>query len=558
MKALKEKRVSLRSLFRRSLVILSLLALAFASCGESGGDDGGTTGPGGPTTPPAGPRVVSINILKQPTAESFQGCKPVLTGIQVEVVWDSGKDREILGDKDLDKFYTLPGYCNEASYALPNPSTAPTYNETSDAKKMALGYIGQVVISNDLVIPWVVPASSLQITGNAPGEWFADERPDFTGLDYEVIFEEGWYPFASVSGGSTDKGKYKKVKETMTSSYPFTDISKIKDQNKVSAYIGVPGSNSGVVSSSFGIANYYEVMGIEFAGADKWADYFDDDLGKFWDDAGDPKYVKLTSVQNEFKKSGVKFNVFYKGGKQRTITMEQFIANDSWYRSSGIGGTFSGIGVPTMTGSGGTATGNLIGWASWRVTSLSDNTKIYNYNEDEYTWLVTLEYAPAKYVNGNDAVATLSHVNVDIPIWAWAESIDRARVANTGTTNPLIKGVQSGGSPRGLASDEVKAINAKWQLVAKYERGRDSTTRTMDITAPMIYNGYEYTKGGNLSTGTVFFPNQGDPLFVEQVGGRGTGLVSGEVGRNWPLPIYYRNVPLNDESESPLVDVLGL
>ena len=40
MKALKEKRISLRSLWRRSLVILSLLALVFVACGDGDGDGG--------------------------------------------------------------------------------------------------------------------------------------------------------------------------------------------------------------------------------------------------------------------------------------------------------------------------------------------------------------------------------------------------------------------------------------------------------------------------------------------------------------------------------------
>ena len=44
MKALKEKRISLRSLWRRGLVILSLFALVFASCNTSG-DDSGSSGP---------------------------------------------------------------------------------------------------------------------------------------------------------------------------------------------------------------------------------------------------------------------------------------------------------------------------------------------------------------------------------------------------------------------------------------------------------------------------------------------------------------------------------
>ena len=60
MKALKEKRINLRSLWRRSLVVLSLLALSFAlaACGSSDDGDGGDAG--GAVTPS---RVPSSAIL---------------------------------------------------------------------------------------------------------------------------------------------------------------------------------------------------------------------------------------------------------------------------------------------------------------------------------------------------------------------------------------------------------------------------------------------------------------------------------------------------------------
>jgi len=107
MKALKEKRVSLRSLFRRSLVILSLLALAFAvaSCnGDSGPTDpsspSGPSGPSGTTDPsapsePTGPRdaltVKSMVVLKHPNGPSFEGAAPNLAGLSVLVKFSDSK-----------------------------------------------------------------------------------------------------------------------------------------------------------------------------------------------------------------------------------------------------------------------------------------------------------------------------------------------------------------------------------------------------------------------------------------------------------------------------------
>ena len=118
MKALKEKRVSLRSLFRRGLVILSLFALAFAfaSCGESGGGGGDPTPTSGPTAPPVPPdlkHVEKLEIRKHPTMYSFEAGAVDLTGLVVAVHWnDNGvKSIEWVEVKDAEtaaRFYVNP------------------------------------------------------------------------------------------------------------------------------------------------------------------------------------------------------------------------------------------------------------------------------------------------------------------------------------------------------------------------------------------------------------------------------------------------------------------
>jgi hypothetical protein len=112
MKALKEKRVSLRSLFRRSLVILSLLALAFAfaSCSSDSGSE--PTEPTGPTAPiePTEPPVtkdpqrtiISMTVLTHPRVPSFEGAAPDLSGLEVMVRFNNGDQARIkAGDARL-------------------------------------------------------------------------------------------------------------------------------------------------------------------------------------------------------------------------------------------------------------------------------------------------------------------------------------------------------------------------------------------------------------------------------------------------------------------------
>ena len=94
MKALKEKRISLRSLWRRGLVILSLFALVFASCGESSGvDDSG------------GSPIRYIQVKDNPANDQYYGRPVDLTGTTIEVTYENGK-KEII--TDTSKFTAYP------------------------------------------------------------------------------------------------------------------------------------------------------------------------------------------------------------------------------------------------------------------------------------------------------------------------------------------------------------------------------------------------------------------------------------------------------------------
>jgi len=86
MKALKEKRISLRSLLRRSLVILSLLALVFASCGDSSSSsDNGVQGSGYD-----GPPIVKV-VLPDTLGETQYLARPInLRGVSATVYYGDG------------------------------------------------------------------------------------------------------------------------------------------------------------------------------------------------------------------------------------------------------------------------------------------------------------------------------------------------------------------------------------------------------------------------------------------------------------------------------------
>jgi len=97
MKALKEKRISLRSLWRRGLVILSLFALVFASCGDSSSESSDIAS--------AGPRVVSFGIRKGPANDQYFGQPVDLTGVELRVKYSDGTEGILT---DTSKFITIP------------------------------------------------------------------------------------------------------------------------------------------------------------------------------------------------------------------------------------------------------------------------------------------------------------------------------------------------------------------------------------------------------------------------------------------------------------------
>jgi len=99
MKALKEKRIGLRSLWRRGLVILSLFALVFASCDNSGG------------TVTGGPVPLQIRVKTAPTVDSYEGLEVNLTGIKVEARYDKDPNNWVeVPDADLKSYVVTPKY----------------------------------------------------------------------------------------------------------------------------------------------------------------------------------------------------------------------------------------------------------------------------------------------------------------------------------------------------------------------------------------------------------------------------------------------------------------
>ena len=195
MKALKEKRISLRSLWRMGLVVLSVFALAFVACGNS--DEGG-----GVLTPPdqsgntSGPIPVFISVEDMPLqytskGEAYEGQKIMLDGIKLNV---QSKDLKFTQENDIRRMTIKP---NVYVYT-PNPAGGP-----NSVTPYTLTYTsGGQPVETTVYFPNTKRLLDLDVTGQmVKSTYLIDEVPQF-------------YP------GLTVNGVYSKDPNDPTKSYP--------------------------------------------------------------------------------------------------------------------------------------------------------------------------------------------------------------------------------------------------------------------------------------------------------------------------------------------------
>jgi len=595
MKALKEKRVSLRSFLRRGLVILSLLALVFASCSESGGDEGGTNGsqPPTPTEPPK-PTVVDIHILIQPQFESYQGLPANLTGMEAEVKWSDGTGPVILrkGMPEWENFYTAP--CDEAwdywdKDGLGLESAGKPYT------KLYLQYKGSSETAR-LSIPHIVKADELRFTQTSFDSWYSDQRPKFDGMDYNVVFKEGWngYP-ESRKSTATDKNPLLVKPWKMSTNYPKADYKNATAIKKeLILYIGDTENKAGWddtegdrVEDHFSIDKYFNIFSVEFASAE-WtkggsekSGYFDDDLLVFFNaNATAPDPYK---VVEQFKKSNVKFNITYTDGKvreQKDLSMEDFIANAWWYyeqKNLGPGGA-------AATGTYSTFMKDLIFQSDGLVLDKRGNVSILNVgigdtNADESletAWSVILNYAPVA-LNQNAGYP----VTVPVQVYTFEDAEAKKLgvvpwIDSNGMGAPFVaeRPFRTGSAN---TADEFEGIAAMWALTGSYTNDRlnpKNPTRTIPLTKEMFYAGYQVAKNigtgsteteaklqlanASFAVGTVFLNQLGGNASMWNYStnfGKASTLAVGDWVTDFTLPFYYRDSYSQDREEGIVVNV---
>jgi len=217
MKALKEKRISLRSLWRRGLVILSLFALVFASCGESD-TPAGTAG---------GKVIAKVVVKTAPTNDQYLGQLVDLEGTVLDVYYADGTKEPVKYSNG--NFTSVPkvftgAYIGTNFTGMPNVQIV--YNNFSDT--IAIPY-------NEGVKAWGIVRTDAKSFGLVDGPiWGVDPAYNSLGLhltgkpskeDYYV--DDNYFDFS----GLTLEADYFYLVSPPTATNPNWDY--LRDKKKV-------------------------------------------------------------------------------------------------------------------------------------------------------------------------------------------------------------------------------------------------------------------------------------------------------------------------------------
>jgi len=580
MKALKEKRLSLRSLIRGGLVILSLFALVFAiGCNTSSDPDPEPGSPGntdetGGTVAPTQPYVTGIIVQGIPNKPSFQGMKPVLDGVTVRVMWNNSQVPQFISGADLEKngFYAT-GFCDIAGAG---PDGEGNNKAGDGANKDELFYIAHnssSVVSNGFKLPGVVALvpGSLNFT-SSDLEWYADQRPNFDKLgltgQYEYVVDKDgnvWKWESPTSDPidlatefvSADTPKIVAVTKPIPimDGYPKMDITKVDKENRIKVGIqkssGVPTPTPGSAKwidngplfnapaysltsgweyehvASGSIKKFYKIKEIKFnSPAGDFLAYDDENNLVLGAKSTEKIYDKVTSGK-------LKFDITYDDDKPaRTITWDEYTSNLLYiYGKNKLDPTD----VILMGGS---------------ITPPVGYIPTLLKGDDDENWNVIMKYVPKEYASSNFTYD--GTVSVAIPLYEFQGiTIDRKSSGNLQVLyNPVdvdISTLTSGDR------DLLTAIKDKWKLTGTYERLGDSKTNAITFTAGMFNDAVVSGRGVRL-----WSPGMASQIATISNSATLSSAYSGKMTlleQNFALPLRYRTERLTDEEETVVVDI---
>jgi len=560
MKALKEKRLSLRSLLRRGLVILSLFALAFASCADSSDDGGG----GGETTtgqPPAPSHktAVSIVVSKGPDNDWYQGLPPDPAGVEIDVVWSTGPEINHYTYTDFanEGFSIWPAYCDEPG-KYPNAGdfyvTYPWGGQSLPIKYKGVIYLASI---GEITLEKVYAD---QMVKNLVGEklnlkWVWKEDTDA---------DVKYGPQSGITHGAPTETKEQSI--TVNSAYPpaskfeyTTGMAATNTKKYFQVVIGgLKTGGANPVKGKVNIKKYMQVVDIKANYPDDFFafdDEIDIDAAPYADDDGN---IPSVNAELSAKLKNVTFTVYYQdldlGPPEQSspITWATFVSRVADAHEM-LNISTSLTAAPIKIKSDGTKDENMEKgyWAG-------NDEKVLQYNEDDVTWGVGLEYVPKEYLTlvgglapGN--YARVGVVEVAIPV---AEFQTDLEVQKRYSTHEYALVQYSSSIPATMDEIMVKNINDRWLLIGTYKLASGATkTKYITFNSKMFYYGIASPYIGN----GIDLSHKNGQLSKADTASFTSGLAftGDEDDRAWGLPLRYRTATV-DADDSVKVNLIRI
>ena len=563
MKALKEKRLSLRSFLRRGLVILSLFALAFAfaSCSDtsSGGGTTDTTPP--PTNPPS---VISITVSGRAGVETwFQGCAPDPKGLTIKALWADGPNAGQIIEYTHDQFATngfsiSPNFCDEPGF-YPVPGEFRVVHKSSDVYSQAIDYEGVIPI--------------LGVTGGTLDKLYADQNPLMALIGQSIKLNYMWNTVVSrPSNNAKQSGPYVLTPITVTpnvtqyadrtiyinSAYPLWDLRDAAANSKVNVYFGkIKNTAAALHAGTITVKDYMQVVDIQVA-TPLDPDFFvyDDDIQFAVKTAG-----LASAMPSDLDKllEKISFKVTYQKGKAgagstnepevgKIITWKEFKDNVAFARSSlsgAVQGPSGGDNIPDTT---------LINWGNDGKEDAKREAKygwpeaeILIIDDEDTTWKIWLEYVPREYLINISGVPTggayVARVPVRIPVATFQNEITVK--SRFGLSQALLP-YQSAVGP--MNENWMNVIKDMWVLTGQYNLGsRKLEPKVIKWASSLLTYGY-HSGGTNINLVAKTLSDRWPSEYMSWAS------YSVKTERDFALPIYFRGETAT-EDDTVLVEI---
>ena len=587
MKALKEKRTSLRSFLRSSLFVLSILALAFAfaACGNGNNNDGGpgngggNNGGGNGNGPAPAITALSITILTQPAPGNlqFEAMPPDLTGTTLSVQWSNGTTETVINMAD---FFTIP-----SNILLASPGDHPEFRiahrgstVTSQPFHLNTDFpsgatLGDLQATTTNLQRLVIPLIDANLSRTGPVVWFNDQRPDFSNLVLQGTWE--WRGAGNRLGTPTDSMT---ANIPMSPTFPGFSMEHAPTRGIVTTSVGYthpnpqlpawersrhPTSNANPADFSFdfeiSLDAFYEVISVEFRNAGPNFLLYDDHFMTTIASPTEALPVSHPVIRNLFRDNDAQFRVFYTGGRYRDILWPEFIGNREFFFDWAYGFGTPAVDLDAVVvGHDGQIT------AATATPARPIGTLNWNDEEGDPVWNVVLEYV---FINYNQ-LAWVTRFPVEVPVFVFDELTAVTRRPGTGTANiwipaasasdhtvvtdfvafPTIVSATQGtsgtpGTPPVHGSEVRRALNDFYQVWANYERGPVSRSRAIPWDRVQLGQHNDGLLGRAL-----LWPM---PPAVANV----PDATEDWIHRDFLLHIWYRGTVLNDDEEDLLVDL---